>query len=393
MENFKQLAILHGTPLLLFCQNTFRNRYRELQAALPKVKHHYALKALPYDQCIHAIQQCDGYLDVASIGEIQLVQATAPEMLARCIYTHPIKKISDIEAAIEAGVNVMVADNTVELEKLLPYASQIKLLLRIAFPNPGARCDLSAKFGATLQEVKTLIDRCFLKNIQLIGCSFHVGSQMTDPAAHLRAIEATREIYDWCQRHYGLRLPVLNIGGGFPAQLDESIPAMRAFCQPIQASLEAHFSDTEIWSEPGRCLAADCMTSVTQVIGKTVKNHRYWYYIDEGVYNTFSGKIYDHADYHHIPIIDNTEVPLRPSVLAGPTCDSIDVLKEDILLPELALGDFLYTKQVGAYGWASRTQFNLLDPVKIVTVDFDLTLETSANIQDVTYYDVISSTY
>lgn len=370
MENIKRLAVEHGTPLLLFCQKTFRNRYRELQAVLPMVKHYYALKALPYEQCIRVIQQCAGYLDVASIGEIQLVRAVAPEMLERCIYTHPIKKINQIEAALEAGVNVMAIDNHAELEKLLPYADRVKLLVRIAFPNPGARCDLSAKFGASIPEVKSLIEHCILNNIKLLGCSFHVGSQMTDPSAHTKAIAATREIYDWCAAQHGVKLPVLNIGGGFPAQLDDSIPTLTEFCKPIQAGLEKHFPETEIWSEPGRCLAADCMTNVSQVIGKTLKNNRFWYYLDDGVYNTFSGKIYDHADYRHLPMIAEDERPLRPSVIAGPTCDSIDVLKEDILMPELAVGDFICTKQVGAYGWASRTDFNLLDPVKIVAADF-----------------------
>lgn len=371
MENIKRLAMQHGTPLLLFCPKTFQNQYRALQTCLPQVKHHYALKALPYDQCIRVIGACDGYLDVASIGEIRLVQDVAPELLSRCIYTHPIKKISDIECAIQAGVTVMVADNPAELEKLLPYAREVKLLLRIAFPNPGARCDLSAKFGATIPEVKSLIARCMAENVRLLGCSFHVGSQMPNPDAHVRAIAATREIYDWCCHRFGVQLPVLNIGGGFPARLNHDIPDLPAFCAPIHSALVTYFPDTEIWSEPGRCLAADCMASVCQVVGKKLKNNRLWYYLDDGVYNTFSGKIYDHADYQHIPVTDHCEVPLRPSVIAGPTCDSIDVLKEDILLPELSIGDLLFTPQVGAYGWASRTQFNMLEPVKIIDTNVE----------------------
>ncbi len=291
MENIKQLARKHGTPLLLFCEKTFRNRYLELQNALPNVKHHFALKALPYEQCIQAIQQCNGYLDVASLGEIQMVQGIAPDMLSRCIYTHPIKKKRDIETAIEAGVKVMVVDNPVELEKLVPFADKVELLIRIAFPNPAARCDLSAKFGASVDQVKRLIGTCIQHNISLLGCSFHVGSQMTDPTAHLRAIEATRSIYDWCWEQFQIELPVLNIGGGFPAQLDASIPSIQEFCQPIQSRLQNLFPNTEIWSEPGRCLAADCMASVAQVIGKSLKNNRLWYYLDDGVYNTFSGPV------------------------------------------------------------------------------------------------------
>jgi len=372
MLDLQALAVTHGSPLLLFSSETFRLRYQELQSVLPQVKHHYALKALPYEECIRVIQQCDGHLDVASIGEMNLVKATAPEMLARCIYTHPIKTKHDIESALEMGVNVLVADNRYEIEKLLPYKNRVKLLLRVAFPNPEARCDLSAKFGATMDEIKNLIRLSLTNGIHLQGISFHVGSQMTDPQSHIRAIQATRTIYNWCEEQYELKLPVLNIGGGFPARLDASIPAITDFCQPIRECLDELFPDTELWSEPGRCLAADSMAAISQVIGKTVKNKRFWYYLNDGVYNTFSGKIYDHAEYVHEPLCKQNKGELFMSVLAGPTCDSIDVLKENMLLPEMEIDDLFLTKQVGAYGWASRTDFNQLEQTKIVNVDFDL---------------------
>ncbi len=105
MLNLQELAMAHGSPLLLFSSETFRLQYQELQAALPGVKHHYALKALPYEGCIKAIEQCEGYIDVASVGEIELVKNTAPALLSRCIYTHPIKTSGDIESALEMGAD------------------------------------------------------------------------------------------------------------------------------------------------------------------------------------------------------------------------------------------------------------------------------------------------
>jgi ornithine decarboxylase len=376
MLNIKELANVQDSPLLLFSSESFSKRYRELQEALPQVKHHYALKSLPYARCIELIRDCDGYLDVASLGEIRLVQQTAPEMLPRCIYTHPVKRTKDIETALDAGIQVMVADNPYELEKLKAYADRVKVLIRIAFPNPGARCDLSAKFGAAQAEVAHLIEICMRSGIQLIGCSFHPGSQMTSPDAHLRAIQATRNIYDWFEVAYGSKLPVLNIGGGFPARLDQSVPGMATFCKPIRNLLQSLFPDTEIWSEPGRSIAADSMAAVSRIIGKAVKNRRFWYYLDDGVYNTFSGKLYDHADYCHEPLESTGFGELFDSVLAGPTCDSIDILKDQILLPEMHIGDLFITRQVGAYGWASRTDFNMLDPVHIIEVPFDLMPDT-----------------
>ncbi|MFN8302094.1 MAG: type III PLP-dependent enzyme [Saprospiraceae bacterium] len=376
---FLETAMQDGSPLLLFSSKTFCASYGELQKSLPRVKHHYALKALPYEGCIKAVEECGGYLDLASAGEIELVKTTAPALLPRCIYTHPVKTCKDIRFAIDAGISVMVADNQYELKKLLPYANQVRVLLRVAFPNPEARCDLSAKFGAAPHVVKQLITTCMLNGIKVLGCCFHVGSQMLHPNAHLHAIRTTRELYDWCSETYGLQMPVLDIGGGFPARLDDSIPDIPSFCKPLRDCLDELFPDTEIWSEPGRCLAADCMTALSQIIGKTLKNKRFWYYLNDGVYNTFSGKIYDHARYDHRPLNPPANEDLFDSVLAGPTCDSIDVLTETALLPELEIGQWFVTRQVGAYGWASRTNFNQLPQTRIVEVDFDLDRFPSAS--------------
>lgn len=381
MENILKLAADCGSPLLLFSPRTFRKRYTELQTALPRVKHHFALKSLPYEGCIQVVRDCAGYLDVASTGEMQLVAQTAPELLGRCIYTHPIKKKRDIETALAMGIRVMVADNRFELEKMKPYADQIRLLVRVAFPNPEARCDLSAKFGAPFADAPALITECYKSGFDLLGCSFHVGSQMTDPSAHLRAIVSIKKLYDWNLAHNGIEWPVLNIGGGFPARLDAAIPSLPAFCAPLRRCLDEWFPNTEIWSEPGRCLATDAMAAVSQVVGKALKNNCIWYYLDDGVYNTFSGKIYDHAAYRHRALGAPQHAPCFPSVLAGPTCDSIDVLEEAVQLPELNPGDFIYTPQVGAYGWASRTDFNQLDPSVILHTDADLSPEFSCPVE------------
>ncbi|MBL7826185.1 MAG: hypothetical protein JNJ57_06100, partial [Saprospiraceae bacterium] len=266
-------------------------------------------------------------------------------------------------------IQTMVADNMEELIKLLPYKSSVKLLIRISFPNPEARCDLSSKFGASLEQGRQLISFCLQQGIQLAGCSFHAGSQLPGPEAMLFAISQIKQLYNWCASELNYTMAVLNIGGGFPAKLSHSIPDLSTFCAPIHDLLNELFPDTEIWSEPGRCLATDCMTHISSVIGKSIRHGKKWYYLDDGVYGTFSGKIYDHAEYQHQPLEAETDTALAPSVLAGPTCDSIDVLKEMVLLPELKVGDLIITPQIGAYGWASRTQFNHLKSAAIIESD------------------------
>ncbi|MBL7827278.1 MAG: hypothetical protein JNJ57_11645, partial [Saprospiraceae bacterium] len=115
MERFTSLAKAHGTPLLIFSPQAIIRQYRKLQTALPQVKHHYALKALPYEGCVQAITSCGGYFDVASIGEMEIIKQNAPEKLSTSIYTHPIKTKQDIESALEYGIQTMVADNMEEL--------------------------------------------------------------------------------------------------------------------------------------------------------------------------------------------------------------------------------------------------------------------------------------
>jgi ornithine decarboxylase len=129
--------------------------------------------------------------------------------------------------------------------------------------------------------------------------------------------------------------------------------------------------DIDIWSEPGRCIAANCHVAVTQVIGKVFKNTRMWYHLDDGVYGTYAGMMYEDISYDLHPIQYSNEEPIL-SVFAGPTCDSIDVIMKNVMFQPLNVGDYLYSIRIGAYGWASRTQFNLLAESRIIPYDFDL---------------------
>jgi ornithine decarboxylase len=135
MDNIKQLAEQHGTPIILFSENEFKRVYQSMQSYLPRVKHHYALKPLPTKECIKIISECDGYMDIASIGELELVKSADPNMVARTVYTHPIKKEADIIKAAQNGIRTMVAENFTELRKIMKVAPEVNVLLRIAFPN------------------------------------------------------------------------------------------------------------------------------------------------------------------------------------------------------------------------------------------------------------------
>jgi ornithine decarboxylase len=372
MDNIKQLAEQHGTPIILFSENEFKRVYQSMQSYLPRVKHHYALKPLPTKECIKIISECDGYMDIASIGELELVKSADPNMVARTVYTHPIKKEADIIKAAQNGIRTMVAENFTELRKIMKVAPEVNVLLRIAFPNEEARCNLSERYGADEERFEKLYAFAHKIGAKVIGCSFHVGSQMQRPWEHVNAIQQCRRIYNWVYENFGVKFKVLDIGGGFPAKYKKTDMDLGEFCEPIRKVLDELFEDdVEIWSEPGRSIAANCHVSVTQVIGKVFKNNKMWYYLDDGVYGTYAGMMYEEISYDLHPTEYSNEEPIL-SVFAGPTCDSIDVILKDVMYQPLDVGDYLYSIRIGAYGWASRTQFNLLAESRIIPYDFDL---------------------
>jgi ornithine decarboxylase len=376
MNYITNLANQYDTPLLLFSEIEFRKSYMAIKTYLPNVKHHYALKPLPFAECIETIASCDGYLDIASIGELERVKKVDVAMLKRAIYTHPIKKQADIFKAYEYGIDTFVAENLEELQKFLPIKDKVKILIRLAFPNTEALCNLSERYGADTTMFEELVEFATLNNINIIGCCFHVGSQMSLPNEHIKAIKKCRKLYDWVFENYGIKFSVLDIGGGFPASYDTHTQDLAAFCKPINEALAQYFPETEVWSEPGRCIAANAMILVTQVVGKVLKEGKIWYYLDDGLYGTYSGMMYEPINYKLYATKAADQKPVI-SVFCGPTCDSVDIVAKDILFQELAIGDYLFSIRIGAYSHTNQTKFNLIKPANVIKYDFDLSkLET-----------------
>jgi ornithine decarboxylase len=160
---------------------------------------------------------------------------------------------------------------------------------------------------------------------------------------------------------------VLDIGGGFPVDYVAPVMPIEEFCAPIRASLAAVPPGVRVIAEPGRYIAAPAGTCVASVMGRARRDGRWWYYLDDGLYGSYSGQLYDHARY---PVDSlRQDGPRSPSVLAGPTCDSIDVVAEDLPLPELEAGDLIVGRMMGAYTWASATDFNFFPRARVVPVN------------------------
>jgi ornithine decarboxylase len=362
----RRLAREFGSPLLIVDCARVRKQYRALRRALPRVDLHYALKPMPHPAVVRTVIEEGGWLDLATTGEVQLVErlGIAP---ARCIHTHPIKRARDIRNALAFGVRSFVADNADEVRKFARYGERSALLLRVSFRAPGAVCDLSRKFGCDPEDALPLARLAASLGIDVQGYSFHVGSQSPDALKHVEAIEACARLLRLARRERLGSLDTLDIGGGFPIDYLQHAPEIRRFCAPIRAALAPLPERVRVIAEPGRFIVGPAAIGVATVMGRGKREGHWWYYLDDGLYGSYSGQLFDHARYPVESLRQGT--PLLPSVLAGPTCDSIDVIAENLMLPQLKAGDLVVGRAMGAYTWASASEFNFFPRATVVAVN------------------------
>lgn len=365
---YRELIAAHGSPLLVLDGYTVRRQVLALQRALPEVDIYYAVKSLPHPAMVRLMANMGAGFDIASSGEIELLR-NLPLSQRRAIHTHPIKRDKDIRDALRFGCTTFVVDNPDELTKFISYRHRVGLLLRVSFRSVAAVVDLSKKFGCAVEDVPGLLELAAQLGIHVKGLSFHVGSQCRDGAEQVKAIHACNTLI---RQHYdtgAAPLSILDIGGGFPVAYDGGDVDIERYCAPIREALSDLPTHVSVIAEPGRHISGPAMTCVTTVIGRAIRSGMRWYYLDDGVYGSFSGQIFDHVRY---PLeIFSDDMPRAAGVLAGPTCDSIDLIAEDIELPELRLGDVIVGHMMGAYTAASATEFNSLKKANILVINDD----------------------
>jgi ornithine decarboxylase len=241
-------------------------------------------------------------------------------------------------------------------------------LLRISFPNEVAEIKLFEKFGVEFEQAKRLLNKSNSLEINTVGISFHVGSRMRASTEYIKAIEKSAQLFVWSEIHLNHRMDILDIGGGFPCFESKSEESSLSFFEPIKSALNEYFPQTKIIAEPGRCISNSCIGIATTVIGKSVKNGTHWYYLDDGIYGSFSGICFDNRALE-IEVINKNRKGKFNSVLTGPTCDSFDTLTKNIPLPNLEINDILYSPNMGAYTLATCTQFNSIHEATLICVD------------------------
>ena len=368
----QQLAKKHGTPLFVIDHDALRSAYRQFRQHLPRIQVYYAVKANPDPQIVRTLFKEGASFDVASMPEFKIVHENIKHQPAKkrqdwiwdkIIYANPTKPTDTLEQ-LNKYKPLVTFDNLEEIHKIKRHAPNAGLALRLKVPNTGAMVELSSKFGALPGEAVDLILEADRLGLTVEGISFHVGSQTTNFDNYVQALNLTAHIFEEARARGYTKMNLLDIGGGFPAPYDSSVRPFPELAKVINTELDRLFpKDIQVLAEPGRFLAAVCGTSVSSVIGKVVREGKTSYYINDGVYHTYSGVIFDHCKY---PVMAFKKGPTSLSSVFGPTCDALDVVSMAENLPDLKRGDLVYSVNIGAYSHASATYFNGFPPAKVV---------------------------
>jgi ornithine decarboxylase len=363
----RRLLKRHRPPFLIIERRVLERQFRLFRRELPGIRPYYAIKANPHPGILRTFARLGASFDVASANEMQAVlrSGVAP---GRIIFANTIKSEEDLRRARKAGVCLMTFDNEPELYKIRKNAPGSEVLIRIKVANVGSIVELSLKFGADIEQALPLLVKARNLGLRPRGVAFHVGSQCTNVENYLGALETSAAIFRDAARE-GLALDLLDIGGGFPIRHFEHDrhPTFETMAQTVRRETRRLFlPSVRIIAEPGRFFAGPAGTLVTDVVGRTFRNNKNYYYLSSGIYTDFSGVVFDHCRYEFRALRRGQKFL---STLAGPTCDSFDVISLSEELPELDVGNVIYARNIGAYSSASAVPaFNGFPSAKILVV-------------------------
>jgi len=371
-QELLRLAQEHGTPLFIIDHEVIRENYRTFKQHLPRVQAYYAVKANSNQEIVKTLFEEGASFDVASYNEFMQVYEYIRHfeekhqdfyIWDRIIFSNTVKDCETLRK-IRRYKPLVTFDNEDELKKIKEHCDTAGVVLRLKVPDIGSQVEMSSKFGAEPGDARRLIQQAFDLGLVVEGLSFHVGSQCTTFDNYTAALDIAAQILlDARQKGYPVK--IVDIGGGFPVPYDSRVPQFEKLAGIINAECERLFpQDVELLAEPGRFMVATAAVLVSEIVGKARRDGKIFYYINDGVYQTFSGVVYDHwiPSFHSFKS-GRTEI----CAVVGPTCDSFDKISLSEQLPaDLQIGDYLYTENIGAYSIASSTKFNGFEGAKIL---------------------------
>ncbi|XP_062506747.1 ornithine decarboxylase-like [Corticium candelabrum] len=375
-------------PFYVVNLGTIIGQFFEWKRLLPRINPFYAFKCNDDPVMVRLLAALGLGFDCASKTEIKSVLDIGIEP-ERIVYANPCKQVSHLRYAAQQGVSLMTFDNEYELHKVKANYPSAKLVLRVKVDDSKSICQLNIKFGANPEDVPSLLKTAKELGLDVVGVSFHVGSGCCDANAFSQAVQIARNIFDDAIAA-GFKPSILDVGGGFPGTSD-AVVSFEEVAVELNRALNEHFPigcGIEIIAEPGRFFAAASHTLVTNVGSKRLINWTadalcsdvgdgvitiqqsefaeeeiesekgFMYYLNEGVYSSFNCIVFDHVECRKPKTLKVKDGPLYPSSLWGPTCDSMDKIKEYCELPELDVGEWVYFEEMGAYTKSAASTFN-----------------------------------
>ena len=369
-------AFLRGArfdrPTLVLDPQVVAEQYHALKAGLGRARIHYAVKANPQREIIETLVNLGSGFDAASRAEIELClsQGAAPEKIS---FGNTVKRAADIEFAHHAGVTLFAADAEEELEKIAAHAPGAEVYIRLIVDASQADWPLSRKFGCARDKALGLLDLAAALGLRPVGFSFHVGSQTRRAEMWTDTLDQVAAIWH-AARAAGHDLRLLNIGGGFPAFYGEEIEAPTPYAARVMALIAERFGAVEqVMAEPGRGMVAEAGMIAAEVLLVSRKSdndlHR-WVYLDIGKFSGLAETMDEAIRYQFVT--DRDHEATGPCILAGPSCDSADVLyeKRPVELPlGLRAGDRILIRNCGAYTTTyASVGFNGFPPLDVVVL-------------------------
>ena len=316
----EELGREHGTPLFVVDHEEIRKSYRTFREHLPRVQAYFAVKANPDPAIVRTLFEEGSSFDVASLPEFMVVYENIRDMPAdkrqdwiwdRIIYANPTKTPQTL-AKLDQYKPLVTFDNADEIQKIKEFAPHAGLALRLRVPNTGAMVELSSKFGASPGEAVDLILDADKAGLVVEGISFHVGSQTTNFGNYVQALELTANVFEEAKDRGYTAMNLVDIGGGFPVAYNATVKPFHELAAIINSELDRLFPpNIEVLAEPGRFLVASSGYSVSEVIGTAVRDGKKCYYVNDGVYHTYSGIIFDHCQYPVKAFKDGTNADQR----------------------------------------------------------------------------------
>ena len=356
-------------PCLVVDIDVVRENYLSFAKALPDTRVYYAVKANPAPEIIRLLTELGSCFDVASISETESVLA-AGCTADRISYGNTIKKESEIAAAYKLGITLFAVDCEAEVEKVARAAPGARVICRIHCDGSGSEWPLSRKFGCEPDYAVDILELAHSRGLAPYGISFHVGSQQHNIEAWDRALASTAAIFRGCAER-GISLSLVNLGGGFPAKYLRKTPKLESYGKAIFRALRKHFGNAipETIIEPGRGLVGNAgviSSEVVLIARRSPEDEVRWVYLDIGKFHGLAETIDESIRYPIRTPKDRDE--MAPCIIAGPTCDSVDVLYEKNPYPlpvSLAIGDKVLIEATGAYTTTySSVGFNGYPPLR-----------------------------